>query len=81
MSDGPTLYCSPGTCSLATHVALEETGKPYTPVETLISAKANRTPEYLGINPRGKVPALLADGRVITESSAILTYIGMHNRG
>jgi len=74
------LFHSPGACSLASHIALEETGKPFRPVETLLSKKQHLTPEYLAVNPRGKVPALVAqDGRVITENTAILTYIGLNN--
>lgn len=73
----PMLFYSPGACSLASHIALEETGKPYKPMETLLSQKQHMTPEYLAVNPRGKVPALIAEGRVITENTAILTYIGL----
>lgn len=75
----PTLFYSPGACSLASHIALEETGKPYRAVETLLASKAHLTPEYLAINPRGKVPALVVEGEVITENTAILTYIGLKN--
>jgi glutathione S-transferase len=76
---GPTLFYSPGACSLASHIALEETGKPYRAVETLLSKNTHLTPEYLAINPRGKVPALVVEGGVITENTAILTYIGLTN--
>jgi glutathione S-transferase len=71
----PTLFYSPNACSLASHIALEEAGKPYRAIETLLSSKAHLTPEYLAINPRGKVPALVVDQGVITENTAILTYI------
>ncbi len=71
----PTLFYSPNACSLASHIALEETGKPYRAIETLLSNKAHQTPEYLAINPRGKVPALVVEKGVITENTAILTYI------
>lgn len=73
----PTLFYSPGACSLASHIALEETGCPYRPMETLLAKNQHMTPEYLGVNPRGKVPALVTEGRVITENTAILTYIGL----
>ena len=73
----PMLFYSPGACSLASHIALEETGKPYKPMETMLSKNQHMTPEYLAVNPRGKVPALIAEGRVITENTAILTYIGL----
>ena len=61
---------------MASHIALEETGQPYELQETLISKDAHKTPEYLAVNPRGKVPALVVDDKVITENTAILTYIG-----
>ena len=70
------LYYSPGACSMASHIALEETGQPYELQETLLSKDAHKTPEYLAVNPRGKVPALVVDDKVITENTAILTYIG-----
>lgn len=73
----PTLFYSPGACSLASHIALEETGRPYRAVETLLAGNAHKTPEYLAINPRGKVPALVVEDGVITENTAILTWIGL----
>ena len=75
-----TLFYSPGACSLAPHIALEEAGRPYKPIERLLSKSEHLAPEYLAINPRGKVPALITpDGRVITENTAILAYIGLTN--
>jgi glutathione S-transferase len=71
-----TLYYSPGACSMASHIALEETGEPYGAKETSLATNDHKTPEYLAINPRGKVPALDVDGEVITENTAILSYIG-----
>jgi len=76
---GLTLFYSPGACSLASHIALEETGRPYKAVETLLSKNAHLTPEYLAVNPRGKVPALVMEDGVLTENTAILTYLGMSN--
>jgi glutathione S-transferase len=70
------LYYSPGACSMASHIALEETGQPYESKETPLSEDAHKAPEYLRINPRGKVPALVVDDKVITENTAILAYIG-----
>ena len=74
-ADVPMLFYSPGACSLASHIALEETGRPYRAVETLLSKNQHQTPEFLAINPRGRVPALAVDGKVITENTAILTWI------
>jgi glutathione S-transferase len=61
---------------MASHIALEETGEPYEARETLITKDAHKTPEYLAVNPRGKVPALVVGDDVITENTAILSYIG-----
>lgn len=74
------LFYSPGACSLAPHIALEETGRPFRPIETLLGKQQHLTPDYLAINPRGKVPSLVTpDGQVITENTAILAYIGLIN--
>src|ERR1700730_7066305 len=70
-----TLYYSPKACSLASHIALEESGLPYGAVSVDIRAGENVKESYLGINPSGAVPALAAGDTVITESQAILTYI------
>ena len=70
------LFYSPGACSLVPHVALEEAGAGFEAVRRSIAEKAHRRPEYLAINPRGLIPAMAADGRVVTENIAILAYIG-----
>ncbi len=70
-----TLYFSPGACSMASHIGLEETGAPYEEKPTLLPKGEHKTEAYLKINPRGKVPALDADGQVIVENTAILTYL------
>ena len=73
-----TLYYSPGACSTASHIALEEAGAAYETKAVALAKGEQRTPEYLKINPRGKVPALkLDDGSVLTENTAILTYLAM----
>ena len=69
------LYYSPGACSLAPHIALEETGADYEPVLVRLADGAQRTPEYLAVNPKGRVPALADDGFVVTENPAVLRYI------
>ena len=70
-----TLYFSPGACSMASHIGLEETGAPYEEKPTLLAKGEQKTEAYLKINPRGKVPSLSVDGKVITENTAILTYL------
>lgn len=70
-----TLYFSPGACSTASHIGLEETGAPYEEKPTLLAKGEHKTDAYRKINPQGKVPALDCDGRVLTENTAILTYL------
>jgi glutathione S-transferase len=70
-----TLYFSPGACSLASHIGLEETGAPYELKPILLAKGQQKTEEYLKINPRGKVPALSVDGKILVENTAILTYL------
>ena len=70
-----TLFFSPGACSLASHIGLEEVGAPYELKPILLAKGQQRTEEYLKINPRGKVPALSIDGKILVENTAILTYL------
>ncbi len=70
-----TLYFSPGACSLASHIGLEESGAAYQTKPILLAKGQQRTEDYLKINPRGKVPALDADGKILVENTAILTYL------
>ncbi|MCJ2009061.1 glutathione S-transferase family protein [Methylobacterium sp. J-092] len=70
-----TLYYAPGACSLAAHIALEEAGAPYDTVRLDLAAGDQRAPEYLAINERGRVPALVAGDWVLTENSAILRHV------
>ncbi len=70
-----TLYYSPGACSMASHITLEESGAKYEPSQVLLAKGENKTESYLKINPRGKVPALRADDSIITENVAIMTYV------
>lgn len=69
------LYWSPRSRSFTTLWLMEETGEPYERVLTDISTGANKTPEYLAINPMGKVPALVDGDVSMAESSAICTYV------
>ncbi|MBV7516107.1 Glutathione S-transferase GST-6.0 [compost metagenome] len=69
------LFYAPGTCSLASHIALEEAGADYEARRVDFSTAEQTKPDYLAVNPKGRVPALLTDRGVITETPAILTYI------
>ena len=72
-----TLYYSPGACSMASHIALEESAAQFEGKQVALAKGEQKTAEYLKINPRGKVPALkLDDGSVLTENTAILAYLG-----
>ncbi len=71
-----TLYWWPGSASMAPHCCLEEAGVPYALKLVDTSKGQHQAPEYLAINPNGKVPALMIDGgQVITESAAICMLI------
>ncbi len=70
------LYYAPGTISIAVAIALEEAGLAYDPVKVDFAGAAQTKPEYLAINPKGRVPALVTDkGTVLTETGALLDYI------
>ncbi|ASY55641.1 MULTISPECIES: glutathione S-transferase family protein [Sinorhizobium] len=69
------LFYTPGTCSLASHIALEETGAAYEAHRINFSKAEQTKPEYLVINPKGRVPALVTDRGILTETPAILAYI------
>lgn len=73
-----TLYFAPGASSMAPHIALHEVGAPYDPKPLSWHKKQNRDPAFLAINPEGKVPTLLIDGRMLTEVAAILWYLARH---
>ncbi|MCX7363032.1 MAG: glutathione S-transferase N-terminal domain-containing protein [Alphaproteobacteria bacterium] len=69
------LYYMPGVCSTASHIGLEESGAAYELAPISFANNEQRTPEYLKINPRGRVPALVVDEGVIVENTAILDYV------
>jgi glutathione S-transferase len=70
-----TLYFAPGSSSMAAHIALHEVGEPFESRPLSFHRKQNRDPAYLAINPEGKVPMLLIDGRRLTEVAGILFYL------
>jgi glutathione S-transferase len=76
-----TLYYTPGACSMAVHVLLNELNEPVK-LENVADPKGGnaRPPEFLKINPRGSVPVLVDDGFVIREGAAIITtLLDKHN--
>jgi glutathione S-transferase len=68
-------YYAPGTCALASHLALEYAGADYEAVRLDFKAEQQRAPDYLAINPKGRVPALVTDRGVLTETPALLQFI------
>jgi glutathione S-transferase len=68
-------FYAPGTCALAAHIALEEVGTEFTAVRLDFSKNEQQKPEYLAINPKGRVPALVTDRGILTENPAILAYV------
>jgi glutathione S-transferase len=69
------LFYSPNSCALASHIALQEAGASYETVRLDFRANEQRKPEYLAINPKGRVPALATDRGILTETPAILAFI------
>lgn len=69
------LFYSPQTCALASHIALEEAGAGYQAARVDFASQEQRQADYLKINPKGRVPALVTDRGVLTETPAILLYI------
>lgn len=70
------LYLTPGTCSLASNIALHEAGIPFELVKVDKRTKRANGIDFLTINPKGYVPALqLDDGQVLTENVVVLQYI------
>ncbi len=76
MSNELVFFYYPRACSLAVHIALEETGLTYE--RRLIDLKSlqNHSADYLALNPKGAIPALAIGNKVLTETQAILTYLG-----
>ncbi len=70
-----TFYFSPGSSSMATHIALNETGASFE-ARPLALQKGTRAPDFLKVNPNGKVPTLVIDGTILTEVAATLFYLG-----
>jgi glutathione S-transferase len=70
-----TLFYALNTCSLASHIALEESGAAYEAKRLNFAKNDQRKPEYLKINPKSRVPALVTDHGILTETPAILVYI------
>jgi glutathione S-transferase len=69
------LFYAANTCSLASHIALKEAGAEYSTVRISFATSEQRSPEYLAINPKGRVPAMVTDRGILTETPAMLAFI------
>jgi glutathione S-transferase len=70
-----TLFHMPGTCALASHIALEDVGADYVARRVDFRKAEQQSAEYLAVNPKGRVPALVTERGVLTETPAILAYL------
>ena len=69
------LYYAPNSCALASHLALEHSGAVYEACKVDFSRQEQRSPAFLAINPKGRVPVLITEQGVLSETPAILAYI------
>ena len=69
------LYYEKGTCALASHIALEEAGAEYSTVRVNFAVQEQRSADYLAINPKARVPSLVTDRGILTETPAMLAFI------
>jgi len=70
-----TLYYAAHTCSLATHIVLEEVGADYSTVRIDFGSAQQRSPDYMKVNPKARVPALATDRGILTETPAMLVFV------
>ncbi|MBS0534701.1 MAG: glutathione S-transferase family protein [Proteobacteria bacterium] len=70
-----TFYYATDTCALASHIALKDAGADYRLKRIDFAAAQQRSPDYLALNPKGRVPALVTPAGILTETPAILAYI------
>jgi glutathione S-transferase len=68
-------FYSPNSCALASHIALEHVGATYEARRVDFAKSEQRAPGFLAINPKGRVPALVTERGVLTETPAILAFI------
>ena len=69
------LYYAANTCSLATHIVLEEVGADYSTVRVDFAQEQQKSSDYLKVNPKARVPALVTDKGILTETPAMLVYL------
>lgn len=69
------LFYAPNTCSLATHIALIDAGASYELERLSFASDDQRKPAFTALNPKARVPALVCDDGVLTETPALLAYV------
>ena len=69
------LFYAPGTISIAVAIALEEAGLAYEPVKVDFASAEQTKPAYHKVNPKGRVPALVVEDSILTETGALLDYV------
>ena len=69
------LYYSPGSCALASHIALEESRTDYEAIRIDFGSAQQKSSEFLEVNPKGRVPALVTERGILTETPAILFFL------
>jgi len=69
------LFYGPNACSLASHIALTEAGADFEAARLNLKAGDQHKPEYLAINPKGRVPALVTPRGILTENMVILGWV------
>ena len=69
------LFYAPNTCALASRIALEEAGAEYEIARVNFAENQQRSADYLRINPKGRVPALVTEKGILPETPAILAYV------
>lgn len=75
MTESLTLYYAPGACSIASHIALQEAQIPFDVQSVALAAGEQRTPDFLALNPKGRIPLLITPFGPLTENPAILEYV------
>jgi len=70
-----TFYTSEKSIGVATHIALEESGLDYELIELKFSENQQKSDDYLQVNPKARVPSLVLEQGVLTETPAILVYL------
>ena len=77
--NGWTFYTAPGTCALAVHIALHEAQAQFRLVTLDFTQQQQQSADYLALNPKGRVPALVTPQGVLTEVPALLQFVAQHH--